>query len=136
MVLRSLDDPSDILTIKEDEQGDIYIGVVIGCRRGSCMEYVRVGGANSGHEIPVMIRHYLHELAHEFKKYENVSYENEAARMEGKAMLRQDIDQKISSTKEMLRLCGEDNALMNVSLSNRLKMYEDEKVNLEKQGRI
>lgn len=83
MRIRSLDDPSDQLSIFEDEQGDIYVSIWHDgetYRDSSCL-CVRIGSVHSGHEIPRLLHQKLHEAAHEFGRFKDIKYESEAARV-------------------------------------------------------
>ena len=76
MRIRDLNREGPELKIFADFQGDIYVSIYdSNLCRDTC---VRIGGCGSGHNIPPKIRKLLIELAREFEKYKNCTYEDEA----------------------------------------------------------
>lgn len=80
MVIRSLDNPNDRLSVMIDDQGDVYV-TIAGSPDGhrlSTVQCVRIGSSASGHSLPPTIKKKLNELAWEFAKYKGCKNEAEA----------------------------------------------------------
>lgn len=130
MRIRSLDNPSDQLSIFEDEQGDIYVTVSHSGPMAGYREFtVRIGSVHSGHEIPRLLHQKLHEVAHEFGRFKDIKYESEAARVGDREDELRWLDAQIGSTEAMLRDDPGD-TLMRQSMENRLADLREQRKKL------
>lgn len=122
MEIRSLDDPSNRLSFKIDEQGDIYVTIIHNgdSFRDSRIETVRIGGPASGHQVPARIHALLRALAVEFGKYDNIQFETDAALAEDLTEERKHLEGEISAAEKVsARFAGKDVLLR--TLRNRLE---------------
>ena len=89
---------------------------------------VRIGGPASGHEVPARLHHFLHEVAHEFGRFQAVCFESEAARIGDREDELRYLDAQIARIKTLLD--NEDSIIMRASLEHRLEGLNAEKVKL------
>lgn len=122
MEIRSLNDPSDRLSFKIDEQGDIYVTIIHNGDgfRDTRIETVRIGGPASGHQVPARIHALIRALAVEFGKYDNIYFEADAARAEDLSEERKRLEGEIAAAeKDAAQFAGNDEMLR--TLRNRLE---------------
>ena len=80
MIIRSLDNPNDVLSFLQDEQGDVYVTI---CHHGetsrdSHVLSVRLGGPGSGQSFPPALMKAFHQVASQFELYKDCKNEAEA----------------------------------------------------------